>query len=194
MWKCDSLKESITEYINSNLIDEIIIIDNDPDNKFELPTNNKIKYLTKGYNIFVNPSWNWAVDVSKNNNLIISNDDIYIKKIDNIIKNFFTDYTSIVGLDYEKINKNCFGIERSIGNMRKGFGCFFFLNKKKYIKIPDEFKIFYGDVILYNTIPNRYTFFCDDVNIKMSVTSSNYSIVPEKQIWKKKYKNIYNLT
>ena len=37
MWKSDFLSDSISNYITSDLIDEIIIIDNDPTKKINLP-------------------------------------------------------------------------------------------------------------------------------------------------------------
>ena len=45
----------------------------------------KIKLITKGHNIFVNPAWNWGVEVSKNENLVI----LYSKVL-KILKNVFS--------------------------------------------------------------------------------------------------------
>lgn len=197
MWRCDLLKSSLNEYINSEFIDDIIIIDNEPTKKFDLPKNNKIKYLTKGYNIFVNPAWNWGVSESKNENLIIANDDILIQNIDYYLENFLLYENSIIGLSSSKLNStDIITIEDSVGNMPKGFGCFFYLRKKNYIPIPEDLKIFYGDVILYNSTIEKKVFYGPNIEIKMSVTSNsflNFFREKEKPTYKSKYEKIYTL-
>jgi hypothetical protein len=197
MWKSYILSSALKEYINSEFISEVILIDNEPSSKFEVPISDKIKIYTKNENIYVNPSWNWGVDLSSNNNLIFANDDICIKNLDSLITKFLDYDDCIIGLDYSKINTTEeINFEISEGHMCKGFGCFFFLNKKNYFKIPDDLKIFYGDVILYNSIKNRIKFSCSNITIKMSTTSNyylDYFKTIEKPIFKSKYEKIYRL-
>ena len=200
MWKCDLLKPSINDYISSEFINDIIIIDNNPNNKFDFPKSDKIKYLCKGHNIFVNPAWNWGVLESKNENLIIANDDIYIQNLDDILKKVLELDYKILGLDYENINKkNEISIVKSEGHMKRGFGCFFFIKKKNYIQIPEELKIFYGDIILYNSLKSRHKFSSMGISIELSKTikSTNGSIEiienSDKPLFRDKFSKIYPL-
>jgi len=52
MWKSKCLDEMIPLY--DKYVDEIIIIDNNPEEKRKLKSD-KIKILSKGHNIYVNP-------------------------------------------------------------------------------------------------------------------------------------------
>ena len=54
------LEKMICIYNQSNYINEIIIIDNNPIDKIKLDFK-KVKILTKNKNIYVNPAWNWGV-------------------------------------------------------------------------------------------------------------------------------------
>ena len=78
MWIPSLFCDAITEYLLSSIIDEIIIIDNNPQSRPLLPTNEKLIVLTRNINIYVNPAWNWGVSVAKNENIILINDDIFI--------------------------------------------------------------------------------------------------------------------
>lgn len=171
MWKSDFLSDSISNYITSDLIDEIIIIDNDPTKKINLPKNDKIKYLTKGHNIFVNPSWNWGVKYSKNENLLIINDDLHIKDITSILKKLSECQFDFVGLDYKNLNTgNGIVIKQKKDDMTNGFGCFLFIKKSKYIIIPEDIKIWFGDRILFNSISNKGEISFDNIQIELSKT------------------------
>lgn len=200
MWMSELLHFSINEYISSKIIDEILIIDNNPSKKFNLPQSQKIKYLSKGQNIFVNPAWNWGVKESVNKNLLIVNDDVYIQNIDNILDNIKKDEYDLIGLDYENINlSNKIIVSKSEEPMKRGYGCFFLIKKEKYFNIPEDLKIFYGDVILYNTIKNRYKFSCPNVKIELSKTIKTSKGVIEvienndKPLFTTKYSKIYPL-
>ena len=171
MWKSDFLSDSISNYITSDLIDEIIIIDNDPTKKINLPKNDKIKYLTKGHNIFVNPSWNWGVKYSKNENLLIINDDLHIKDITSILKKLSECQFDFVGLDYKNLNAgNGIVIKQKKDDMTNGFGCFLFIKKSKYIIIPEDIKIWFGDRILFNSISYKGEISFDNIQIELSKT------------------------
>jgi hypothetical protein len=197
MWKTEILKCSISEYVKSELIDEIIIIDNDPSSKFDVGNSKKIRHISEGENIFVNPSWNWGVKESKNENLIFANDDVCIENLDLILEKFNETDLDIIGLDGDKVNSSTnIVLDKPKGNMPKGFGYFFHLKKKNYIKIPEDLKIFYGDIILYNSLKNRFTFYCDKITMQKSVTShlfNDHFINFDKPIFKQKYEKIYQL-
>ena len=104
MWVVESFNDSIKEYLKSELIDEIIIIDNKPESRPKLPTDNRIKILTKGYNIFVNPAWNWGVKESKNDNLIFANDDVILIDVDKLLNEIITNKFPIIGVSIDEVN------------------------------------------------------------------------------------------
>jgi hypothetical protein len=179
MWVPKMFVEAIKEYLKSSLVGEIIIIDNNPKSRPNLPNDNRIKILTKGYNIFVNPAWNWGVKETKNENVLIINDDLYVKNISDILKVLLETKFDFVGLDYKNLNLG-YGIivKEKKEDMTNGFGCFLFIKKSKYITIPKDIKIWYGDRILFNSIPNKGEISFDGVQIELSKTinSSNHFI------------------
>jgi len=169
MWKSDFLSSALLEYIKSELINEIIIIDNDPTKKFDLPKSDKIKYLTKGYNIFVNPSWNWGVRESKNENLLIINDDLLIDNIDLVLNEINNHQYDLLGLDSSKVDKDVIIVGDSY-KMPYGWGCFIFIKKTKYVTIPEELKIWYGDRYLFDRITNKGLISVKNLKIQFSQT------------------------
>lgn len=196
MWLSDKTKCLIEELGNSLLVDEIILIDNNP-NKI-LPNilqNKKIKYVKNKKNIFVNPSWNLGVKLSKNNNIIIANDDLCIKNIDRVLSKILSHNYELIGLDYKNLNKNSeIIVQNKTGVMEKGFGCFFYIKKEKYIIIPEEIKIWYGDVILHDSIKNKGVISFDGIDIELSKTVKNTVdltniLNKDKDVYKKRYKH-----
>jgi|LakMenEpi03Aug12_release.lakeMendotaPanAssembly.Ray.scaffolds.fasta_scaffold27376_6 hypothetical protein len=169
MWKSDFLSSALLEYVNSELINEIIIIDNNPTKKILLPESNKIKYLSKGHNIFVNPSWNWGVKESINENLLIINDDLLINNIDLVLNEINKHNYDLLGLNPNKIDKDII-IDDDKYKMPFGWGCFIFIKKSKYITIPEELKIWYGDRYLFDRIINKGLISIKNLKIEFSKT------------------------
>jgi len=191
MWIPEKFTEAIKKYLKSSLLQEIIIIDNNPSQRPILPKDDRIKILTKGYNIFVNPAWNWGVQTSKMENLIILNDDLVIENINNVFETLTECDFDLVGLDYRNLNLgNGVMLKEKKGDMTNGFGCFLYIKKYKYITIPEDIKIWYGDRILFNTIPNKGEISFDKTQIELSRTikSSNdfiHIINKDKENFKK---------
>jgi hypothetical protein len=50
-----------------------------------------------------------------------------------------------------------------------------FIKKNKYIKIPENIKIWFGDTILYNNIENKGKLSCDNFTIELSKTIKSMS-------------------
>lgn len=177
MWFSNKLKCLVDELLKSELVDEIIIVDNNTSSNDKINfINDRIKILPQKENIFVNPAWNLGVNISKNQNIIISNDDLCISKINNILLEIIKTDFDFIGLDYQNINKNDeVIINRAPGGMTKGFGCFMYVKKDKYIQIPDNIKIWFGDAILHNTIENKGKLSCNNVDIELSKTIKSIS-------------------
>ena len=174
MWKSDLLEQSLKQYVNSLWINEIILIDNDHSliNQKKI-RNKKIKIISKKENLFVNPSWNIGYELSNNDNIIFINDDIFISDINKLIKVIDNSDFDLVGLDLENSNKHEEIKITEINNKTKrpyGFGCCFFIKKQKFIKIPNEIKIWYGDDIQYYSIPNKAMFSVPKIHFEMSKT------------------------
>ena len=177
MWFSNKLECLINELIKSELVGEIIVIDNNTlsNNKTQI-INEKLIILPQTENIFVNPAWNLGVNISKNENIIISNDDLCITNINKVLLEILNTNFDFIGLDYPNINKNDeVIITKTTGGMTKGFGCFMFIKKNKYIPIPDNIKIWFGDAILHNSIENKGRLSCNNFDIELSKTIKSIS-------------------
>jgi hypothetical protein len=193
MWIPSFFCEAIKEYLLSSIIDEIIIIDNNPQSRPLLPIDNKLIVLTKNTNIYVNPSWNWGVSIAKNENILIINDDLFIKDIDSIMTKLLESNFDLVGLNLNDVNSsNGIIIREKKDYMGEGFGCFLFLKKKNYVIIPDDLKVWYGDRILFENNKNIGEIHFDNciIEISKTVRSSNEikKILHEDRINYSKYK------
>lgn len=170
MWKSDKISIMLNVYEQSNFVKEVIIIDNNPANKIDLNRYTKIRYYTKGENIFVNPAWNWGYSLS-NYNLILANDDIIIENFDSVmqlISNKSSSY-DIIGVS---LIKDYYNNEMKIIPVRdfpeKSYGCFMYI--KNYIYVPDQLKIWYGDLIQFNFAKNRGILINSDLSTDKSTT------------------------
>jgi glycosyltransferase involved in cell wall biosynthesis len=147
MWKSNKIFSALEIYEKSKYVGEIILIDNNPLEKPDLSKYKKIRYYTKGKNIYVNPSWNWGYSLS-NYNLILANDDIIIYDLDNIFKKIKSLDYDIIGIDTLANKNGEIKIEDILEFPQRGYGCFMYI--KKYIYIPEQLKIWRGDALLFN--------------------------------------------
>jgi hypothetical protein len=147
LWAYQAFPENIIAIAESDLVENVIIIDN---NSFSRPSINhsKIKIITRGRNIYVNPSWNLGASMATGEILCFLNDDL--KPYDSIWKYalelFMSDYCStigLVGMDFnhprgELSHSPCLG--RSAH-----FGAMMFTRKADFVQIPWPLCIWYGD-------------------------------------------------
>ena len=152
MWKSDFLKKMLEIYENSELVKEIIIIDNKPEDKFDLLKYKKIIYWTKGENIFVNPAWNIGVKLS-NYNLILANDDILIENLNDVLSEILLNEYDIIGISWGQESIAKLTIEQVFDFPINGYGCFMYV--KNFINIPNELKIWRGDYIQFINNPKK---------------------------------------
>ena len=148
MWQAEEIQDLIRLYTNNTSIVEIIVIDNNPKQRKNLPLSNKLKVITNGTNNFVNPSWNLGYTLSKYN-LILSNDDIIINNLDsllNAISNSDYDLLGVeINLDSTNIHINEYNKEPT-----NSFGSFIYVKNYKYI--PSKYKIWAGDNFLMGSV------------------------------------------
>tara|TARA_R110000772_G_scaffold55472_2_gene126552 strand:- start:86 stop:727 length:642 start_codon:yes stop_codon:yes gene_type:complete len=176
----------IRNYVKSELITEIIIIDNNHSEykHVDIYNHEKVKIHVMDKNIFVNPAWNLGVELSENNNVIISNDDIVIKPdqmLDFLIKNDTWDCIGIDTSSYTETNTEFELKELSRSNKLNdlisvpyGFGCLMVIKRDSWITIPNNIKIYFGDNWIVNTYKNVFSIkTIDKLKTKMASTSSN---------------------
>jgi hypothetical protein len=199
LWKSDMIYKTIESFILSeyNSNSEIIIIDN-ANSEYKSPNNELIRIIKMEENIYVNPSWNLGVSHSKNAHICLLNDDIFInmncflKNFKKLIYNNNLDY-GIIAIDpvefsfKESINSDLdeYKLEK-LYHKGTGFGMMMIIKKEKYIDIPNQFKIFFGDDIfwfVYDNIMKYDNYHFDGIKIKgsFSVTSSLYNEYLEKE-------------
>lgn len=148
LWKSDKIYEMLDIYEGCKYVDEVIIIDNDPSKNIKI-THSKVKIISKGHNIFVNPAWNFGVATATHEHIIIANDDIIIKKLDKLLSKLQNTNYDLVGVDWDNTRTDDkINIVES-DKLRYGFGCFMFVKKSKYIQLPYDLKIWRGDFLLH---------------------------------------------
>jgi acetyltransferase-like isoleucine patch superfamily enzyme len=191
LWKSNLEKfyDTLQNFCEDDRVKEIILIDNDI--TFEHPIKSKIlslsklKYYPQEENIYVNPSWNLGVRKSIGVYIIHMNDDFYITSNHNI--------TSLITSHHHHINKvvSIYGISTSCyieeptspeiiitdnEGRGTGWGCFFIIARDKWVSIPHELKIWFGDDYITKYVIRNggkvYTF----KNIKASPFSQTVSL------------------
>lgn len=175
MWQSDLIYNICNNYPDSKYIDEIIIIDNDKSASLDF-NHEKLNVIKEDSNIYVNPAWNKGVGLSKNDFIIISNDDVYIEDIDSLFKEIESLDFNIMCINVKSSNKkSCVEITKLNNDSRRlsGYGSFFIMKKEKYIHIPEDIKIWYGDDILFDYNENRYCFSVPTVKFYTSKTLDN---------------------
>ena len=146
MWRSDKISDLLKKYQSSKLVKEIIIIDNDPSQKIDLRKYKKVKYYTEGKNIFVNPAWNIG-NLLSSHNLILSNDDIIIDNVDEVLNLIKTSDFDIVGVRLGEKTDN-FRINEIRMFPKNHYGSFMYI--KNYFHVPNTIKIWFGDDLQFD--------------------------------------------
>jgi glycosyltransferase involved in cell wall biosynthesis len=149
LWKSDKIKPLIQSLIDCELVNQIIIISNER-NELEdrfMFFDEKILVYPAKENFYVNYSWNWGVNLSKNKQVAILNDDILIDtNVFSFLNDKLTD-VGVIGMCFEN-----YALKQSVSmNLTDvverpyGFGCAMFIHKSNYVDIPFDLKIACGD-------------------------------------------------
>lgn len=161
MWRYDKFTHFLKKLVESDRVEEIIIINNDPENTpiDEVLENSKILLEEfNGENIFVNPAWNHGVLASKNEKVCIVNDDVeFDLKLFNKIDPLYDKDFGVIGLcpgesDFNQhpITDGNIDIIPWNGEHTYGFGCLMFVKKSNWKPIPTGLKIYYGDNFIFD--------------------------------------------
>lgn len=163
LWKSNRTKKLIKDLNDCQYVDEIIIIDNTGTEERDiLPTiYPKLRMVSKGENIYVNPAWNWGIELAKNDLIALVNDDInFNPNIFGVIDEKTLKYVGIIGMGEGNYKGE---IDETMGSYIDswapgisdwGWGCLIMLHKTFWIDIPDNIKIWYGDNFIKDVNPS----------------------------------------
>lgn len=158
MWlHTDMLNQMIQKYIECPFVEVVKVISNAPMPKNYIPRDFRVEILTEGRNLYVNPSWNKGVADSSTESVVLANDDIFINNLDALLAiiDLSLSHGQIIGMDSScfkytyKANGHVISIVPGPQRMEYGFGVFMAIKRKSYVPIPEQFKVWYGDKIMY---------------------------------------------
>lgn len=166
MWKYPPFLDFLVDLVEFHLIDDIIIFNN---NIAETPASwifehPKITLVNNPENTFVNTPFNRGVEMAKNDNVCLLNDDvIFDLKIFYHVARVLNEHSGVVGISPGLAEFNQPPITSGAikivpwqpGNHTFGFGCLMFVNKGWWIPIPEDFKLYYGDNWIFDTCVAR---------------------------------------
>jgi hypothetical protein len=152
LFKSENIYTTINRFceIEDNNAELIIINNSDIDYKSDDP---RVKSLKMPKNIYVNPAWNLGVHCSTNDKVCLVNDDILfdIKKFHYFALDSKASAIGVNNNDHCSIDSTFYQLrEIHDKNARPpGLGQLILIEKKNWIQLPDDMKIYYGDDIIY---------------------------------------------
>ncbi len=165
MWKFEPFLDFVSDMAAQMSVGEIIIIDNAPNDTPSHPVlgHPKVKKITFGRNIYVNPAWNKGVELSQFDRLCIVNDDIIFDlKLFNRMLPFVSPTRGAFGIspgvkdtDQAPVTTGEINLVHSTipYNYRShlGFGMLMMCHKHNWVPIIDGLDIYWGDNYIYDT-------------------------------------------
>lgn len=196
LWKSNRTDKLLKHLEECEYVDEIIVIDNASIYEIDR-TIGKIRMISFGENIYVNPAWNKGIELAKNECIALCNDDInFDPNIFGVITENILMYSGIIGMgegnykdNIDEDNGPYIDVWQS-GVNDWGWGCLILLKKSHWLPIPNDIKIWYGDNIIKDV--NSVTKGClrnFKVETEMSTTSDEREW---DDIKKKDYENFIN--
>ena len=197
LWKSNRLHKLLFDLIKCDYVDEIILIDNAGKFFEYYEALDKVKLVQVEENIYVNPAWNLGIKIAKNDLIALVNDDInFDTNVFGVIDENVLNQFGIVGMgegNYKEEIDETKGPYLDVwqpGVNDWGWGCMILLNKKNWIDIPEDIKIWYGDNIIKDINPSPKACLRNfKVETEMSTTSDEKKWDDVK---KKDYENFIN--
>jgi glycosyltransferase involved in cell wall biosynthesis len=180
IWNSNLIHESLEQLVANFIVGEILIIDNRPAARRDVPESPKIVVHSFDRNLYVNPAWNYGVLNSKYEKICLLNDDAVVDDLAFAYAFFMLDNPSIGVIGTSKpsfINSEKYFLEQ-IQVRNRGFGTMMFFNKTSYTPIPEDLKIWFGDDWMIKSYEGR-VFRMRGPYIKTEISSSSGS--PEFQ-------------
>jgi FkbM family methyltransferase len=159
MWRInDQFLPFVRQLCQHPAVGEVIIINNDNTKTPEGLSDFKIKMFDFGKNIYVNPAWNYGVDVSRYDRLCIVNDDVVFDlAVFERLQYLLSESTGLYGLcpgvsDFNQppVTDGMIDIIPWTGQHTYGYGSLFFLHKKSWSAIPEGLDLYFGDNYIFD--------------------------------------------
>jgi hypothetical protein len=176
LWKSSRIHKLLSDLIECNDIGEIILIDNSSEFYNYYENLDKVKLIQPGKNLYVNPSWNLGIEIAKYDHICLCNDDIEFNSIlfDILISTPEALSNKIIGMHSENYHINFPGELKltPTNNRNWGWGCLIIFERKNWIPIPENIKVWYGDDFIFNNNPIQcYNLEGFPIQTEMSITS-----------------------
>lgn len=196
--KFEGFNEHISNVLDLDCIEDVIIINNSGNKRLEL-VSEKIKLIKPSFSPFCNGSWNLGVEHSNSDYIILATDDVVfdtqvIKDVSNLIESLPN--LGILGAnhdvvveklpEYKNINIHAAGSQREYC-----YGLLMFMKRINYTPIPADIRHFYGDDYLYYIMLEKglqnYVIVSDTFKIQTEVGSMSRSKETQNRIEKDRY-------
>ncbi len=166
MWRVKETIQDLKQLEQCNFVGEIILINNnikDTPSGFDVSSFSKIIEVRPPTNLYINPSWNLGIRMSKFNKVMIKNDDTFFdyEKALFAISQELDNEDSIIGTYLQHDNNKIRRVNETevvfteVAKRDIGFGCSMFLNKKSFVPINDKLLIWYGDDFMTESYSRR---------------------------------------
>lgn len=171
LWRSPYLKSILDNLEKTEVVKQVILIDNAPDNRLFDLSYSKLVTLVQSENIYITASWNKGVAHSRTEHTCLLNDDIvyHPTAFKWLLENWPED-AGLVGLGANGINKHCDYSLQPTTSRGYGFGAAMFFKTKDYVKIPEQLKLWYNDDYLFKVMPLVKYYFTAPVIGSMSQT------------------------
>ena len=153
LWKSKVTLDLLHLYDKCKIVNEIIVIDNDKNNRPEnLNAIRKLTLIETDENLYVNESWNIGVDQARNELVALSNDDIIFEPDDMFSFVSKLDNFGAIGMSHLNFKNAAREISLEDGHdVGQGWGCLIFVKKSNWVRIPLNIKVWFGDSWIVNT-------------------------------------------
>lgn len=160
MWKYPPYLDFIKYVVRMDVIKEVIIINNAPENTpdNDILNHEKIKMFSFGRNIFINPAWNFGIQASESDIVCILNDDIHFDlRLFYKVEEFYQPDMGALGLNGGIVEYNQTPVTNGMIHFEPfwrqnchGFGELMFIRKSTWCDIPPGLDLGFGDNFIFD--------------------------------------------
>ncbi|MDB4587717.1 glycosyltransferase [bacterium] len=157
MWRSNltpRLLNALHVALQSGVISEVIIIDNDPSARPQGLLLDGFRVLKQTDNIGVNPAWNLGAKESQSDLIALCNDDLAFdicRWWPMVTEHFAETNGTILGLHPAGFNRTSEQLAEDAGQIQaghhlgSGWGCLLAMRRHDYADVPEAFALHYGD-------------------------------------------------